>query len=251
MLLDTTTSIATPERVRFRHRVAGPGRRFAAWALDAFVQSMVLVALASIVGALGAVGLEGFGTGALLVTIFLLQWFYGSFFESVLAGQTPGKLALSLRVVTDSGAPARVPQLVLRNLLKGADFLPVLYGVGVLVMLFDERLRRIGDLVAGTVVVDETLGTMLGSAPIEPPVTDEERRGLPARVDLTRDELGVIEEFLRRRARMSDERANELAELLAPALTTASGVEAETPERVLVLAYARATGRDRVLEGPQ
>jgi len=57
----------------------------------------------------------------------------------------------------------------------------------------------------------------------------------------------VVEEFLRRRSRMSTERADELAELLAPGLTETTGVEAPTPERVIVLAYARATGRDRVL----
>jgi len=248
VLLDTTTFIATPERVRFRHRIAGPGRRAAAWALDAVVQLVILVVCGTIVAILGGLGLDGVGSGGLLLVLFMLQWFYGAFFETVLAGRTPGKLALKLRVVTESGAPASLRAYVLRNLLKGADFLPVGYGIGVGVMLLDPSLRRIGDMVAGTIVVDENAGNMLNGVAIQPPVSEAERRALPARVDLRREEVRLIEEFLRRRARMSDERANELASMLAPALTQSFGVEASTPERVVVLAYARATGRDRILE---
>ena len=194
------------------------------------------------------VGLGGVSTGTLLVVLFLLQWFYGAFFETLLAGRTPGKALLKLRVVTDSGAPARVFQYVLRNLLKGADFLPFGYGIGVAVMAADSRLRRLGDLVAGTVVVDETASALLSDVPIHPPVTEAERRALPPRVDLTRAEVAAVETLLRRRSRLSDGRVEELSQLLAPALTEATGVEAASHERVLVLAYARATGRDRALE---
>ncbi len=253
MLLDTATAIDTPERVRFRHRLAGPGRRSGAWCLDAVVQAVLLSLFGSIAALFGVIGLDGVGMGGMLLAVFFVQWFYGAFFETLWSGRTPGKLAFKLRVVTESGAPARLSQLVLRNLLRGADFLPIGYGIGVLVMLVDPQLRRIGDQVAGTVVVDESQGDVLGSAPIRPPVSEEERRALPARVDLTREELAVIEELLRRRARMSDGRANELAELLTPALAEAVGLEVEgaSPERLLVLAYARATGRDRVLDEPE
>jgi hypothetical protein len=68
---------------------------------------------------------------------------------------------------------------------------------------------------------------------------------LPPRVELYRDEIEVIETFLRRRRQFSDERARELAQLFGPALARRTGVTAPTWERVLVLAYARATGKDR------
>ena len=55
----------------------------------------------------------------------------------------------------------------------------------------------------------------------------------------------MIEEFIRRRPQLSRERAEELAELFGPALSERTGIEADTWERVLVLAYARATGKDR------
>jgi hypothetical protein len=86
---------------------------------------------------------------------------------------------------------------------------------------------------------------VLGDVIIEPPVTDDERQALPARVDLTRQELGIIEEFLRRRSTFSAERAEELAWLFGPALSERTGITASTWERVLTLAYARATGKER------
>ncbi len=216
--------------------------------MDTLVQICLMFVLVMGASLFEAVGLAGVGMGGMLVSLFFIQWFYGAFFGTILAGRTPGKWALKLRVVTASGAPATIPQYVLRNLPKGADFLPFGYGIGGLVMTLDTRLRRIGDLVAGTVVVDETSGSLLGDVPIHPPVTEEERRALPARVDLTRDEVSAVETLLRRRPRLADERAEELAELLAPMVSETTGVEAETSERVLVLAYARATGRDRALE---
>ena len=80
---------------------------------------------------------------------------------------------------------------------------------------------------------------------VEPPVTETERQALPPKVVLSRDELGVIESFLRRRKLLSPERAEELAVLFGPRLSERTGVVAPTWERVLTLAYARATGKDR------
>jgi hypothetical protein len=129
--------------------------------------------------------------------------------------------------------------------LKAVDFLPLLYGVGVLVMAFDRRMRRIGDLVAGTVVVAEDRSSVVGIVGVRPPVTEEERQAMPAGVALRPDELRAIEAFLRQRPRLSDERAEELARYLGPALSRRTGVTAPTWERVLALAWARATGADR------
>lgn len=245
-LLDTTADVETPERVRFRYRLAGAGPRAVAWAIDFALRGAVCVALFLVIALFATVpGIDGIGMGFGLLILFLLEWFYGVFFETVLAGRTPGKLILSLRVVRVDGSPGRFPDFLLRNLLRGVDFLPVLFGVGLVAMLLDDRMRRIGDMVAGTVVVSEERSSVLGGVTIHPPVTDEERRELPGRVDLDREELAVIEEFLRRRRTLSDERAEELAWSLGPALSERTGVQASTWERVLTLAYARATGKDR------
>jgi len=165
-------------------------------------------------------------------------------FELFWSGQTPGKWLLQVRVVRTDGSPVQLPDVVLRNLLWVADFLPALFGLGVVVMLVDTKLRRIGDLVAGTVVVQEDRGRVLDRVRVMPPVTEEERQSLPAAVELSAEELAILEDFMRRRRTLSAERAEELAGLFGPAVTERFGVEAPTWERVLVLAYARATGKD-------
>lgn len=246
VLLDTTATVVTPERVPFRYRLAGPGPRAIAWAVDAGIRVVILIALAVLAVAAAFVpGIGDASVGPLLVAGFLLEWWYGAILETLLQGRTPGKLLLGLRVVRVDGAPARFPDFVLRNLLRGVDFLPGFYVIGVAVMAADERLRRLGDLVAGTVVVREDRTEVLEAVAITPPVTEEERRGLPARVPLDRGDLSVIESFLRRRPKLSPARIEELASTFGPVLSERTGIQAPTWERVLVLAYARATGRDR------
>lgn len=230
-----------------------------AWAIDALIRVVFVVLV--LVGMLPFVALSeaisGLTTGAFLLLLFVLEWLYGAVFEVALRGRTPGKIALSLRVVRVDGSPARLPDLLLRNLVRGVDYLPVwaplgtdtlalpLFGIGVLTMLLDPKLRRIGDLVGGTVVVVEDRGRVREDVRIEPPVTEEERQLLPAQVVLSAEELRILEAFVRRRKRLSPGRTEELAQLYGPALAERTGIDAPTWERVLVLAYARATGRDR------
>jgi hypothetical protein len=176
--------------------------------------------------------------------IFALEWVYGAFFETLLSGRTPGKWALSLRVVRADGGPASLQDFVLRNLLRAVDWLPFGFAFGLATMLVDDRLRRMGDVVAGTIVVIEEPSSRLGVLVVEPPVSDTERQALPARVDLSRDERLAIEAWMRRRRTLNPERVEELAALLGPALSARTGVTAASWTRVLVLAWARSAGRD-------
>ncbi|MEM6930525.1 MAG: RDD family protein [Myxococcota bacterium] len=244
--IDTTATVDTPELVRFRFRLAGPGPRAVAWLVDFGVMS-TLFAVGFVVAQSFAVveGLGGVGRGLLALLAFGLQWLYGVVFEVLWSGRTPGKAVMSLRVVRADGSPGRFPDFLLRNLLRFVDFLPAAFGLGVLVMAMDGKLRRIGDLVGGTIVVVEQRTHVLAAVPIVPPVTSEERQALPARVDLSRSEVRAIEALLRRRSRLTDERAEELAAFFAPEVTRRTGIEADSAERVLTLAYARVTGRDR------
>jgi uncharacterized RDD family membrane protein YckC len=245
-LLDTTAIVDTPERIRFRHRVAGPGRRGLAWCIDAVLFVVILwvgVTMLALVQAIPGVG--AVGEGLFLVALFFLQWGYGAASETLFAGRTLGKWAMGLRVVRDDGGPASFPDYMLRNLLRTADWLPFGFGLGLAVMLFDRRLRRLGDLVAGTIVVVEERSTRIARVAIDPPVTETERQSMPPKVVLSKDELAAIEAFLQRRRELSGERAEELAAYLGPKLSERTGVVAPTWERVLQLAYARATGKDR------
>ncbi|MEQ1564593.1 MAG: RDD family protein [Myxococcota bacterium] len=238
--------MSTPERVWFRYRIAGPAQRSAAYVIDLVVQLAIVGAILTLSLLVGLLpGLTGVSMGGLLLGMFAVTWLYGIVFETALGGRTPGKLAMELRVVRVDGSPVRFWDVVLRNLVRSADFLPIAFGVGVVVMMFDPRFRRLGDLVGGTVVVAENKSAVLEAVRIAPPVTEAERQSLPARVELRPQEVEVIEAFLRRRRGLSDERRAELVQEFGEQLSRRTGVVAESWERVITLAYARATGKDR------
>ena len=93
------------------------------------------------------------GWGVMLLTAFFVEWMLPAWFEAVWGGQTPGKRLFGLAVLNDDGTPVRWPGALTRNLLRAVDFLPLLYGIGLVTMLINRDFKRLGDLAAGTVVV--------------------------------------------------------------------------------------------------
>ncbi len=151
--------IRTPEGVEFGLILAGPVTRFLAWLVDAvclvvatFVLVVAMSVLAPIQGdmaaALFALGMYAMFTGYRIVC----EWF--------LRGQTIGKRLLRLRVIDAQGLRLGFSQVVVRNLLRFADGLPLLYFVGGLLCMLTRRCQRLGDIAANTVVVrEETFAT--------------------------------------------------------------------------------------------
>src|ERR1700730_210808 len=76
-------------------------------------------------------------------------------FEILWSGETPGKSLVGVRVIRENGYPIRPVDAVIRNLVRIVDWLPGIYGVGVLTMLLNQRSRRLGDFASGTIVVRE------------------------------------------------------------------------------------------------
>jgi hypothetical protein len=111
-------------------------------------------------------------------------------------------------------------------------------------MAWDGTLRRLGDRVAGCVVVMDERTQLLEDLRLDPAMTDEERRALPTGVALSRAERTAIEAWMRRARDLSAVRAEELAGLLAGPLSERTGVRGATATRTLALAWARATGRE-------
>jgi uncharacterized RDD family membrane protein YckC len=202
-MLDTLREVETPEGVALSLRCAGVVPRSLAWLLDLMVRMAVLAALSSLLGLLG-----GAGTGVFLVLMFLVFWAYPVAFEVFRDGQTPGKRAFGLKVVCDNGTPVTWLPSVVRNLLRTADMLPVLYVFGVASSLVDGSGRRLGDLVAGTVVV------YTERAPVRPPppLAAPQRPPLPLQLDEQRALIGYAE----RAPQMTGERQAELADVLRP-----------------------------------
>ena len=127
------------------------------------------------------------------------------------------------------------------NLLRAADFLPSANVLGALVMGLDPRFRRLGDLVAGTIVIVEGKEPMLPPIQLSPAATPEELGALPAHVPFTPEERDAIDHLMRRKGSLSPARATELASLLAPVLARRLRLTYTDPVRFLGLLHQRAT----------
>ncbi|MGH1346267.1 MAG: RDD family protein [Nannocystales bacterium] len=247
--LDTTVDVETPEHVTFRVHVAGPSRRAVAYGVDLMIRGVVLIVLALVAEMAGeTVDFENASVGVLLVVMFSLEWGYYILFESLWSGQTPGKRMLSLRTVKESGVPLTFLDAVLRNLLRGADWLPAFNVVGLVVMSVDGRFRRLGDMVAGTMVVQEAKGRLGSALVISPAPTPAEIEAIPASVRLSAVEMDVLESFLRRVGTLSPARELELAQMVAPMFAQRCGARYDHAVRFLGALFVRAGGH--VLEAP-
>lgn len=148
----STLTIRTPEGIAFALQLASPVSRFLAWVLDFLVVTVVLSVLSSLVMFLGLVSQDL----ALAVRIFVYfagQIGYWLACEWFWRGQTFGKRLLRLRVVDANGLRLQFSQVVIRNLLRVVDSLPVFYLVGGATTLLNARTQRLGDLAANTVVI--------------------------------------------------------------------------------------------------
>jgi uncharacterized RDD family membrane protein YckC len=249
--LDTIAAIDSPEQVRFEYRLAGPARRGFAYAIDLFVKLAVLFVLAILLllGGVSGEDFQGWTLGVFALAAFALEWGYGVAFESLGNGRTPGKRALRLRVIKEGGYPINFTDALLRNLLRAADFLPSGYALGVVVMGLDPRFRRLGDLVAGTMVVVEERSHVASTVQLRPAPTAQELAAMPAAARLSAVEREALDLFVRRLDRLGPARADELAELVLPRFADrlpASPAKL-APARSLALLHLRATERRTAL----
>src|SRR5207245_1998308 len=102
-------------------RLAGPFRRLLAYLIDLLIRVgilfLLLVFLQRVVGTVSLGGLESFGFATLILLAFVLSWFYGGILETYWNGQTVGKRALRIRVLSTDGRPINGLQAVMRNVL--------------------------------------------------------------------------------------------------------------------------------------
>jgi uncharacterized RDD family membrane protein YckC len=203
-MLDTTRRVATPEGIELTLRLAGPVPRALAWSVDFLLRAAVVLVVSLIASRFGRAG-----TGVVLITAFFVEWLLPAWFEAMWSGQTPGKRMFRLAVLNDDGTPVRWPGALTRNLLRAADFLPFLYGVGLITMLMNRDFKRLGDLAAGTVVVYQA--EKVAAARAIPPAPPQ-----PPPVSLSPEEQRAVLELAERSATFTRERFEELAELPTP-----------------------------------
>lgn len=199
--------IMTPENIEVEMELAGMGSRCVATVIDTLLQVGLLAVLALMMLIAGVPvqswkGLSTTMTTLGIILLFVIIFGYHIFFEMLLNGQTPGKMAAKLRVVTETGEPVRFIASFTRNILRIADLLPSFYLAGAISILFSAHYKRIGDFAANTIVVKVqhrktkvALYALVqkyaaGSAPSEH----------AGRYPLTTKEYGVLKEYMQRRA---------------------------------------------------
>jgi len=138
--------VLTPEHVPIRLTPAGPGARFFALLVDFFI----IMSVSSLISLM-----FGFLSGLRMVLVFLISWGYHVYFEVRHQGRSPGKKLCRLRVVDSRGLPVTFQQSFVRNVVRVIDAAPLFYGAGALVSLLDRHSRRLGDIVADTLVIEE------------------------------------------------------------------------------------------------
>src|SRR5215831_12642973 len=160
--MDEHISIVTPDHIELDFDLAGIGSRFLALVADGVLIGVIIIVLvlgAAILG-FGSLLAERSGSvGSWVVAIavaayFVVMWGYFLFFEALNNGQTPGKRWTGIRVLKDNGLPVGWRESALRNLVRVADVLPPPPCiVGALAVTLSKTGKRLGDLLAGTVVI--------------------------------------------------------------------------------------------------
>jgi uncharacterized RDD family membrane protein YckC len=149
---DNSLLIRTPEGIEFSLPLAGPFSRMLALLVDLATVIALSSVLQRALAPLLAMGVD-IANGVLVVVDFLLSLVYAMVCEWLWRGQTVGKRLLGLRVVDAHGLRLEPSQVIVRNLVRLLDALPVLYLVGGIACVFSRYRQRIGDLAAGTVVI--------------------------------------------------------------------------------------------------
>jgi len=228
-MLDDELIIETPERVELHYVLANVGNRFLAAAIDHLIQALLILLVLVIAGAFsdGPLfrGSAVWAAALAVLLVFGIYWGYFVVFETLWSGQTPGKRWMRLRVVREDGRPVRFFEVFVRNLLRlVVDFMPLpTYALGVISIIFSARSKRIGDFVAGTVVVKErateapSLDDIVKISNIE---HERLERAAPAAfaVDtrlLNETELRAIDTFLKRRYELTAPNRTALAARIA------------------------------------
>ena len=201
-VLDTVVAAETPEGIVLELRPAGLSARFYAFLLDWLIRLMIAYA-----AGIAAAFMGGLGVGFWLLFYFLLEWFYPVVFELSRSGATPGKSIVGIKVIMDNGLPITPAASFTRNLLRVADFLPLLFGAGIVSMLLRQDSKRLGDLAAATIVVHQ---------PQRPPkVKLDNVAPVTPVVPLAPSDQAAIVALAARAPTLTGERLDELAALAA------------------------------------
>ncbi|QSF50443.1 RDD family protein [Thermosynechococcus sp. TA-1] len=232
-------TLRTPESIELDFALAGIGSRVLAWLIDQVIlyTALVLFSLAAgyiyfyalypwLIEVLPASGqsIEAWSLGIYLLVMFAFYNGYYIFFETYWQGQTPGKRYAEIRVVQDNGRPIGLREATLRSLLQPIDF--AFFGIGAFLVALSRSEKRLGDRVAGTLVIQDEQATRLapkattGQQPQAAWV--QELRSLAHWEQMTPEHYLLVRNYLNNRDRLSPvgryQAAQELRQQLEPLL---------------------------------
>lgn len=232
--------IDTPEQIALELQVAGIGSRFLALAVDTVLQGILYtVAFLTPVALLNFPPLfsQSFfgvlGPALAILFWFCIYWGYFALFEIFWNGQTPGKRLAGVRVIKDSGRPINAFEAIARNILRAIDFLPGMYAVGVVTMMLNRNSRRLGDFVAGTIVVHDRQTEDMRpdwSAPVSSRHSGSQLASHLSKVSA--DELQLIETYLHRRLDLDPLVRSDMAERIVNRIANQTGLRPETDQAI-------------------
>jgi uncharacterized RDD family membrane protein YckC len=218
-------TIDTPEQIALELTVAGIGSRFLAVAIDTvlqvslYVAGFLTLAVFTPPAALRST-LALLGPAAAILLGFSVYWGYFALFEIVWSGRTPGKRVAGIRVIKESGRPINAFEAIGRNVLRAIDFLPAMYLVGVVCMMLNRNSRRLGDYVAGTIVVHDRQ-----TEDVRPDLITTAAAHLSS-AQLSRmpsEELVLIETYLHRRSQLDPRVRGDRADQIVRRITEKTG----------------------------
>ncbi len=210
--MDRDIDVRTPESIAFRYDLAGLGSRFLAVVVDMMIQIVLVILIIWGLASLGSgakhdtfmpvqrVDAWAMSIAYAFIYILIFMIFYGYFilFEAFWNGQTPGKKLLGIRVVRDGGYPVDFGAAFLRNLIRIAEMILGFYATSIVATLMSNENKRIGDYVAGTIVVRD--------AKLAKPLTFRDAIAAGVRSGsgayITDEERTLIDRYLARRSGM-------------------------------------------------
>ena len=197
-------SIVTPSNIDVEYLLAGVGSRAAAFVIDFFIQiaSLLLFIVTLDIANTHLLSLT-YGTllAITMVVSFVIHFGYFVLFELVMNGRTPGKAIFKLRTIQDNGMPIEFSHIMIRGLIRAT--LDMLY-IGAFFILFGKKHKRIGDIAAGTIVVNECNMPAFDLIFLDA----DWPASLPPPAEMTYAERDIVRTFLARRTSLEDNGAH-------------------------------------------
>lgn len=244
-------TLQTPESVELEFTLAGIGNRAYALLID-YIVSGLIITVFLIAWTYFSIQLYGVVENWLgsnnqlslwliaipILTSFFIYIGYFVFFETLWQGQTPGKRYVKIRVIRDDGRPISLQQSTLRALLRPIDDT---FFIGVVLIVLSKREKRVGDIVAGTLVIQEERSFVAATFPLSEQAQDLANQ-LQLEADFSRmlpEDFAVIREYLQRRKIMTTEAKSELSKQLADQIKEIISLE-KAPTKVTANVFLEA-----------